>query len=318
MSTSTSLPPAAQPAANVETGHSDMIHDAQFDYYSKRLATCSSDRLIKVYDITGDQQYCHVADLGGHDGPVWEISWAHPKFGVLLASCSYDQRVIIHREAAPGQWQQIMVNQDLQSSVNSLSWAPHEYDLCLACASSDGKVAVLTHNQDDSWSTTLLQDSQLGVNAVTWAPYGALGSTVEGNTLKRIATGACDNCVRVWVLREGETEWQQEHVLQGHTDWVRDVAWAPSTGLPCNTMASCSEDGTVFIWSQDQVNGQWRSVQLPNFDKPVWRVSWSLTGNVLAVSSGDSKVTLWKESLDRSWVSIGDVNDSGAQPVAQQ
>ncbi|OCK95698.1 uncharacterized protein K441DRAFT_555970, partial [Cenococcum geophilum 1.58] len=27
------------------------------------------------------------------------------------------------------------------------------------------------------------------------------------------------------------------------------------------------------------------------------RVSWSLSGNVLAVSSGDNKVTLWKEDL---------------------
>jgi hypothetical protein len=31
-------------------------------------------------------------------GPVWQISWAHPKFGTLLASCSYDGSVIIHKE----------------------------------------------------------------------------------------------------------------------------------------------------------------------------------------------------------------------------
>lgn len=30
----------------------------------------------------------------------------------------------------------------------------------------------------------------------------------------------------------------------------------------------------------------------------VWRVSWSITGSILAVSSGENKVTLWKESLD--------------------
>lgn len=29
----------------------------------------------------------------------------------------------------------------------------------------------------------------------------------------------------------------------------------------------------------------------------VWRVSWSVSGNVLAVSSGDGKVSLWKENL---------------------
>lgn len=29
-----------------ETGHLDMVHDAQLDYYGKRLATCSSDRSV--------------------------------------------------------------------------------------------------------------------------------------------------------------------------------------------------------------------------------------------------------------------------------
>ena len=28
---------------------------------------------------------------------------------------------------------------------------------------------------------------------------------------------------------------------QPHSDWVRDVAWAPNMGMPCNTVASCSE-----------------------------------------------------------------------------
>lgn len=35
---------------SVDTAHEDMIHDSQFDYYSTRLATCSSDRTIKIFD----------------------------------------------------------------------------------------------------------------------------------------------------------------------------------------------------------------------------------------------------------------------------
>lgn len=30
-----------------------------------------------------------------HSGPVWRVSWSHPKFGSLLASCSYDGSVKI-------------------------------------------------------------------------------------------------------------------------------------------------------------------------------------------------------------------------------
>lgn len=39
-------------------------HDAQLDYYGRKLATCSSDRTIKVYDVSGDET-AQSAELGG-------------------------------------------------------------------------------------------------------------------------------------------------------------------------------------------------------------------------------------------------------------
>jgi protein transport protein SEC13 len=41
--------------ASVEAGHGDMVHDVALDYYGRRLATASSDRCIKVFDVAGDQ-----------------------------------------------------------------------------------------------------------------------------------------------------------------------------------------------------------------------------------------------------------------------
>ena len=87
-----------QSLCTVDTAHDDMIHDSQFDYYSTKLATCSSDRTIKIFDVK-DDTYHNSAILRGHEGPVWQVAWAHPKFGVLLASCSYDGSVIIHKES---------------------------------------------------------------------------------------------------------------------------------------------------------------------------------------------------------------------------
>ena len=37
---------------------------------------------------------------------------------------------------------------------------------------------------------------------------------------------------------------------------------------------------------------------------PVWRVSWSITGNILAVSDGKDNVSLWKEAVDGQWQQI--------------
>jgi protein transport protein SEC13 len=294
-----------------------MIHDVQLDYYSNKLATCSSDRTIKIYNVSENSQEL-VANIEGHEGPVWQVSWAHPKFGVMIASCSYDKKVMVHRESDTNRWSTVYTYASHESSVNSISWAPYEYGLILACASSDGTISIHTHQADDTWSVTKIEDSKLGCNSVSWAPFGAIGSQDEqGKPVLRIAVGSCDNCVSIYRLSEG-SEWQKEAALSQHTDWVRDVAWAPITGIPTNVLATCSEDRTVYIWTQDGANAHaWRHQLLHTFDGPVWRLSWSITGNVLAVSSGDHSVTLWKETLDQKWIQVSSVVDSGQQEFKQ-
>lgn len=85
--------------------------------------------------------------LRGHDGPVWAVAWAHPKFGTILASCSFDGRVFIWKEQVVRRgWERIKEHSLHTASVNAISWAPHEHGAVLACASSDGKVSVLTFN----------------------------------------------------------------------------------------------------------------------------------------------------------------------------
>ena len=53
----------------------------------------------------------------------------------------------------------------------------------------------------------------------------------------------CVAHVRVWCgcVREENDEWVIEEKLEGHNDWVRDVAWCPSIGLPISRIASCSQ-----------------------------------------------------------------------------
>ncbi len=107
--------------------------------------------------------------MNRHEGPVWQVAWAHPKFGNILASCSYDCKVCIWREGSAvtgsNKWVKIKEytghvasgmhlfclfcflfyrKNVLKFIVNSISWAPHEYGLILAAGSSDGKISILT------------------------------------------------------------------------------------------------------------------------------------------------------------------------------
>nr|XP_012419332.1 PREDICTED: protein SEC13 homolog isoform X7 [Odobenus rosmarus divergens] len=154
----------------------------------------------------------------------------------------------------------------------------------------------------------------IGCNAVSWAPAVVPGSLIDQpsgqkpNYIKKFASGGCDNLIKLW-KEEEDGQWKEEQKLEAHSDWVRDVAWAPSIGLPTSTIASCSQDGRVFIWTCDDTSGNtWSPKLLHKFNDVVWHVSWSITANILAVSGGDNKVTLWKESVDGQWVCISDVN----------
>jgi len=213
------------------------------------------------------------------------------------------------------------------SSVNSVAFAPHEYGLCAAAGSSDGRVSVLSHEVDDSWTVEYLKDTPLGVNAVSWAPYGVMQNNADAAAdtavvepmPQRLVTGGSDNGIRTWSKNATTGIWEQEAFESAvpdvmHTDWVRDVAWAPNVIPGRSIVASCSEDRTVIIWKQevgeeDGDTKKWSPTVLHKFDDPVWRVSWSITGNILAVSSGDSTVTLWKEGLDGMWSQVSQVED---------
>lgn len=306
----------------VDTAHNDMVHDAQTDYYGTRLATCSSDKSVKVFDIKNGTQKL-IAVLSGHEGPVWQVAWAHPMFGTVLASCSYDRKVIVWMDVG-GKWDKIYEYGDHDSSVNSISWAPHELGLTLASASSDGTVSVLSAGGGGVWEAKKIYNAHtIGCNAVSWAPAVAPGFAAEAegspealgipgqpSAAKQFVTGGCDSLVKIWKYDDLKDEWVEEQKLEAHTDWVRDVAWAPSVGTSRSTIASCSQDCRVILWTCDA--NAWNYNILGTFDDVIWLVSWNLTGNILAVSGGDNNVTLWKEGLDGHWACISDTGKDDA------
>ena len=76
-------------------------------------------------------------------------------------------------------------------------------------------------------------------------------------------------------------------------------------------LATAGQDGQVVLWTQagSGADGDgWKGTVLHNFaPQPVWRVSWSLSGNVLAATDGTGSVSLWKEEADGAWVRAADV-----------
>lgn len=72
-----------------------------------------------------------------HTGPVWQVAWAHPKFGSILASCSYDGKALIWKEQQPGQgWAKIK-----EHTLHSASGAPI-FPPPISSTRADGEMAT--------------------------------------------------------------------------------------------------------------------------------------------------------------------------------
>ncbi|KAL5568266.1 hypothetical protein UlMin_024841 [Ulmus minor] len=233
------------------------------DYYGKRLAMASSDATIKIIGVSNNT-------------------------------------VIIWKEGNQNEWQHAYVFNEHKSSMNSLGWAPHELGLCLACGSSDGYILVFTTRADGGWNTTRIDQAHLvGVISVSWEPSmapGALIGKVLLDPIQKLASGGCDNTIKAWKLYNRTWKMDCFPSLQMHSDWVRDVAWAPNLGLPKSTVASASYDRIVAKEGE-----QWEHKVLKDFKTPVWRVSWLLTGNLLAVADVNNNEILWNEVVDGEW-----------------
>ncbi|KRZ78833.1 Protein SEC13 -like protein, partial [Trichinella papuae] len=292
----------------IETGHRSLINDCQVDFYGTKLATCSSDRLVKIYDIKSDGQYMAEAELNDHQGPVWQCSWAHPMFGNMLATCSYDKKVIIWK-CKERKWSKFTEFACHDASVNSVCWAPHEYGMILAFCSADGTATVMS-NIDQSWKQSKILDAhKRGCNAISWCPVGFSSSLFEqkaSHASMRLVTGGCDNLVKIWNLNS-DNQWELEIALEGHEDWVRGVAWSPTVNSNVHKIASCSQDFTFIIWECNDLDKkmwikkfQWR------FNNVVWHVSWSPCGTTLAVSVSNQEVSIWKENLEKRWLCVYD------------
>lgn len=205
------------------------------------------------------------------------------------------------------------------ASVNMVAWSPPDLGCLLACASSDGNVSVLEF-RDNQWGHTMFQAHGVGVNAVSWAPSGVPGaiarkdgggSVAAAGPVRRFVTGGSDNAVKIWEWSNQAQKYENVTVLpSGHSNWVRDVAWSP-TLLSKSYIASASQDKTVRIWTSTNPaeSSSWQLSKTLTFDAVLWRVSWSLSGNILAVSGGDNKVTLWKEDLRGEWECVKEVTE---------
>ncbi|KAK0406608.1 hypothetical protein QR680_018693 [Steinernema hermaphroditum] len=285
----------------IETRHNGIVNDAKVNLYGNRLATCSSDASVRVFDLDVNGRCTKTTHLHGHTAPVWQVSWAcFPSSENHLASCGDDGRLIVWREK-DGKMQKFHETSVKDAKCTSVCWAPRECGLTLASGLSDGNILILVFD-GTRWVESYIRGAhQRGTHLpVSWAPV-RLSVQPPGHPqppFVHLASGGRDGVVRIWTMLR-PSEWNDGVRLSGHDEEVLDVAWAQTLVGGPMTVASIGMDGKLIIWRCADANqGPWSSRILHSFQDIPNHVTWSPAGNVLIASIGCNKFAGWTVGTD--------------------
>eukprot|EP01083_Nonionella_stella_P148056 468095_1 len=284
--------------------HGDFIRDLKYDFYGRRLATCASDHKIKIYEKDEEGEWKHSQDIEGHSASVQKLAWAHPEYGQILASCSTDLYVHIYVESGDGYssnrlWKLKCKLVDSTKVVSDIAFAPSSHGLRLATCAQDGNVRIyeaMDVMNLNSWSLV----EQFQVSDKESCCIGWNESPLDPH---QMAVGTYKSA-KIWEYNPEYKRWQAVAELTGHTDAVYDVAWAPKMGRTFHLIATACKDGRVRLFKLRNEKGKYSidvMATLSDHNAPVWRVSWNLTGTVLASSGDDGTARLWRRDTHGSW-----------------
>ncbi|XP_076045357.1 nuclear pore complex protein Nup44A [Oratosquilla oratoria] len=307
-------------AKTINAEHKDLVHDVAFDFYGRRMATCSSDQSVKIWDLNEDEEWVCTYSWKTHSGSVWKITWAHPEFGQIIATCSFDRTAAVLEEVIgdsghgiQSTWIKRASLVDSRTSVTDVKFAPKFLGLQLATCSADGGIRI--YEAPDvmnlsQWSLQYEINAKLPCSCISWNPSPSRLHP------PLIAVGSDDPSssggkVFIYEFSENLRKWNLVETVMTVIEPVHDIMFAPNLGRSYHILGIATKDVKIITLKplrQDEQNQssltRFEVRQAGQFDdhsSTVWRVCWNVLGTILASSGDDGCVRLWKANYMGIW-----------------
>ncbi|KAM6936066.1 nucleoporin SEH1 isoform 1-T1 [Lycodopsis pacificus] len=320
-------------ARSIAADHKDLIHDVSYDFHGRRMATCSSDQSVKVWDKSENGEWHCTASWKTHSGSVWRVTWAHPEFGQVLASCSFDRTAAVWEEIVGesndkqrglSHWIKRTTLVDSRTSVTDVKFAPKHMGLMLTTCSADGVVRIYEAPDVMNLSQWSLQHEiscKLSCSCISWNPSSSRAHPpmfAVGSDDSNVAYGGK---VQIYEYNENTRKYAKAETLMTVTDAVHDISFAPNLGRSFHVLAIATKDVRIFklvpMRKESTSTGPTKLevqivAQFDNHNSQVWRVSWNITSTLLASSGDDGCVRLWKANYMDNWKCTGILKGDGS------
>ncbi|KAJ1866761.1 epoxide hydrolase, soluble (sEH) [Coemansia sp. RSA 989] len=252
---------------SIPVNHDDFIHDIAYNFYGTRLATCGSDRCIKIWDWNRQTGLWILNEsISAHDSSVVRLSWAHPEFGQVLASCSLDCTVRIWVEQETNlknsgtRWRGLTPLTDSKAAVHSIAFAPEYTSLSIATASSDGKVRLYSPTDSvrlENWTVNCFIDFVPGGATDADGPLSVSWCKSRFSSPHMLVVGGSRH-KNVKIFQLLNNAFVELAELAQYDSHVLDVDWAPTMGRSYHLIATACADGHIRIykfWSDPELAG---------------------------------------------------------------
>jgi WD40 repeat protein len=198
------------------TAHESLVFDVEFSPNGERLATCSKDESIKIWDSSAKL----LQTIEGHTDDVTAIAFNHD--GTQIVSGSKDRSVRVWNIANA----ELVVEFHGHSGIiRAVAFRP---DGDYVASASDDKT-VRTWDVEDKEPRHVLVGHKDEVHGVVYA-----------NDNTTLASAGFDSAIHIWNSRSTKLQ----HTLRGHNSHVRGVVFSRDD----SQLLSAADDKTARLW----------------------------------------------------------------------